>query len=93
MSDIKQAIEFTQEIAERYNLKPPFPKVLVGKDGPDGIYELRIDVPALKSFLGAVGKALESESGEMRDLVAAFLGLVNHIQENPGQVISEHWIN
>lgn len=95
MDNIRRALEFTQKVAQRYNLKPPFSKVFVGEDGlgSDGVYQLRIDQPALNSFLGAMGKALENESEEASELVTAFLGLVNQIQEDPGQEFSEDWVN
>jgi hypothetical protein len=95
MGNIKRAIEFTEKVAQRYNLAPPFSKVLVGKNGEalDGIFELRIDMPALKSFLGPLAEALKTESEETRDMVTSFVRLVNQIQEDPGQEFSKDWIN
>jgi hypothetical protein len=95
MDSIKRALEFTQKVAQRYNLKPPFSKVFVREAGLGsvGVYQLRIDMAALNSFLGVMGRALENESEEASDLVTAFLGLVNQIQEDPGQDFNEDWIN
>jgi hypothetical protein len=94
MNNIKRAIKFTGEVAQRYNLKPPFSEVSVGGGGllNNGESDLYIDISALRNFLDPLGKVLENESMETRDLVTGFLRLVNYIQQNPGQQISEDWI-
>ena len=91
MKNIKRVIKFTEEVAQRYNLKPPFSEVSVGGGGllNNGESDLYIDVSALRKFLDPLGEVLENESMEMRDLVTRFLRLVNYIQQNPGQRISQ----
>jgi len=95
MTNIKRVIKFTKEVARLHNLKPPFSEVYVGMGGllNNGKSDLSIDVSALKDFLDPLGKVLENESLETRDLVSEFLQLVNYIQQNPGQQISEYWMN
>lgn len=95
MSNIKRVIKFTEEVARRYNLKPPFSEVYVGMGGLlyDGKSDLSIDVSGLRDFLGPLGEVLENEPLETRDLVSEFLQLINYIQQNPGEQISEDWIN
>lgn len=95
MNNIKRVIKFTEEIAQRYNLKPPFSEVFVEGGGllNNGEADLYVDVPALMNFLDPLQKALENEPQETRDLVTWFLRLVNHLQQNAGLQISKQWIN
>jgi hypothetical protein len=88
-------IKYTEELAKRNNLKPPFSAIFVGYGGilDNGAYDLWVDFHALTSLLDPLGKALENESLETRDLVTEFLRLVNDRQQNPWRQISEQWIN